>query len=377
MELRKDIDNLIHNYLEGIAEDAELETLINWLQGDKNNIRYFNQMCSIWENAGSSSLKEKDSREALEKLNHRLRNTDAEFHLSSDISPSQKKLSIGYQRAAAIALILLGLSFSIYFAFNRLKVHTSPTSSPGFYTVIAPKNQKSRLYLVDGTKVWLNCGTALKYKSDFNMDKREIYLDGEAYFEVAKNPLKPFMVHASSLVVKALGTSFNVKCYPEDKTVEATLIEGKLAVYNGNANDQKKHTVLLLPNEKATFNKMDSKLVVSQLGDSKNGDNKLRNTSDRSDAHSIESVISWKDQELVFENEPFDELAKRLERWYNVSIEIKDSSVLAGNRYTGKFLHNESLDVVLKIISRTTPIKYTVLHNKVTIDVKKNDSKKP
>jgi len=370
MKLQKDINKLIYNYLEGIAGETELEILINWLQSDRNNIRYFNQLCNIWENAGSASVMEKASKEALEKLNLRIKETDDENRQPSDFLHSPRRLLIGYHQAAAIALILVGLSFATYFAFNKIKNKSSPVSSPGFYTVIAPNNQKSRLYLIDGTKVWLNCGTSLKYKSDFNIDKREIYLDGEAFFEVAKDPAKPFLVHASSLVVKALGTSFNVKCYPEDKTVETTLIEGKIAVYSGTADDLKAHSVFLLPNEKVIFNKKDSKLIISQLSNSKNSNNEFKNAPVRNDFHSVESVISWKDQQLVFENEPFEELAKRLERWYNVSIDIKDSSILDGNRYTGKFLHNESLDVVLKIISRTTPINYTVLHDKVTIDAK-------
>jgi len=371
VKVQDNINKLINNYLEGIAGEPELKFLIDWLQYDKYNIRYFNQLCIIWEQTGVTGIREKETNEALEKLKERIKIFENENQQPSFILDSSPKRTFGFQRVAAIALILIGLSFATRLTVIKLKDKFSPVSTGGYYTIMAPKNQKSRLILIDGTKVWLNCGTSLKYKADFGIDKREVYLNGEAYFEVAKDPAIPFFVHASSVVVKAIGTSFNVKCYPEDKTIETTLFEGKVKVYRSNFRGMNSGSVFLMPNEKATFIKKDSKLIISRLYSRNISENELTYKPVRIYTHSVESVISWKDQELVFENEPFDELAKRLERWYNVSIDIKDSSKLIGNRYTGKFLNNESLEQVLQIISRTTPIRYTVLQDKVTIEVKK------
>ena len=363
MEISESINGLINSYIEGTATEGELKSLLVWLKADKQNVRYFNQICNLWENTFNVSDREQQTENALNKLNARIRNFEKEGKTKIEDSSISESSGFFFWRYAAMAVILIGLSVLFYFV-----IFQSPeTKTVKYYTAMAPVSQKSRLILSDGTRVWLNSGTTLKYKSNYGEETRDVFLDGEAYFEVAKDASKPFLVHAANITVKAIGTSFNVKCYPDEKTIEATLVEGKVQVYQDNRSDIS-NSVLLNPNERAVFNKNSSKLLVSKIEAPTNKIERQKNRGEYLIPKTIASVISWKDQELVFENETFSELSKRLERWYNVEIEIRDTSVLEGNSYTGKFVHNESLEQVLRIISRTTPIKYTVKSGIVIVE---------
>lgn len=365
METEKNIDEIIRNYLEGIANEEELKLLLGWIKENKENIRHFNNVCSIWENSGNISDKENDTEIALKKLNERIQSLGKETKLELEDDGTNQFI---IWRIAAVALVLIGLTAFLYLGLTK---RSHKTLDAQYITAIAPKSQKSQLILADGTKVWLNSGTTLKYKSDYGNVDRQIFLEGEAYFEVAKNPSKPFLVYASNIVVKAIGTSFNVKCYLEDNIIETTLIEGKVQVTKSN-NNTVKESVYLNPKERAIFNRLDNKLVVTTEQKIENVEKEKEiSTYSYIQPKSIQSVISWKNEELIFENEPFEELTKRLERWYNVRIRVLDPKVNLENSYTGKFVHNESLEQVLKIVSRTTPIKYTFREGEILIESKK------
>ncbi|HEX3006265.1 MAG TPA: DUF4974 domain-containing protein [Bacteroidales bacterium] len=144
----------------------------------------------------------------------------------------------------------------------------------------------------------------------------------------------------------------------------------RVQIYNDENSDE--GSVLLKPNETAVYTKNDSKFLVSKIASTREQlEQTIVNKGEYLQSKTIASVISWKDCQLIFENESFSELSTRLERWYDVDIEVTDSTILTENSYTGKFVHNESLDQVLKIISRTTPIKYTIIDGNVIIQ--KND----
>jgi ferric-dicitrate binding protein FerR (iron transport regulator) len=366
METGNNTDSIIRDFLEGKATAEELKLLLKWIKESKENIRHFNQVCSIWENSGNVADNQNDTEIALRKLNDRIQIVGKESSLELEDDRSNQFILL---RIAAVALVLIGLTIFLYFGLTKRNIKTIESQ---YVTAIAPKSQKSQLILADGTKVWLNSGTTLKYKMDYGNVDRKIYLEGEAYFEVAKNPSKPFLVYASNIVVKAIGTSFNVKCYLEDNIIETTLVEGKVQVTKSN-NNTVNESVYLNPKERAIFNRLDNKLVVTtERKVDKDEKDKDLSTYSYIQPKSIQSVISWKNEELIFENEPFEELTKRLERWYNVKIRVLDVKVNQKNSYTGKFVNNESLEQVLKIVSRTTPIKYTFRNGEILIESKNN-----
>lgn len=348
------IPELIRKHLSGEATREELQFLLKWLKADAGHVVFFNQTCLAWENSADFSLKGYETELALSRLNKRI--------LQYQNKPAKSIPVIRFGRVAAVMLMLVASSFFLYFFLVNNKKDNEMVQ---MFEAIAPPSQKSQIILSDGTKVWLNSGTVLKYSPDYGKQTRDVFLQGEAYFEVAKNPHKPFQVHASKLVIKALGTSFNVKCYDNEKTIETTLVEGSVKIFkNASAISRKYTPIILKPNEKAVFVKENEHMEVAILEKEKFVASSR--TMSIPDLPSIEAVISWKNEELIFENETFEEMAMKLERWYNVKFILSDQTMKT-ERYSGAFTNDESLDKVLEIISKATPIRYEIKNKTVKI----------
>jgi transmembrane sensor len=238
---------------------------------------------------------------------------------------SLRKSYILFRSIAAVIFIALFITAAIYLSNTSGKTTWSE--------IIAPRGQKSKVILEDGTVAWLNSGTTIKYSSSYNKKSREVELTGEAYFDVADNIRLPFVVSASGLTVSALGTHFDVMAYPEDETLTVTLVEGKVQI---NTPDNKK--VDLLPNQKAIYNKSDNNLIVEK----------------------VDPVfsISWKDNVLKFDNESLPDILTHLERWYDVKF-YYPQGVLNSQRFT-LTIKTESLREVLELIRISTPIKFKI-----------------
>ncbi|WP_407527669.1 FecR family protein [Lacibacter sp. MH-610] len=231
------------------------------------------------------------------------------------------------------------------------------------------KASKTKLVLPDGSTVWLNSGSKLSYQNMMSKaDKREVTLTGEAYFDVTRNPKRPFIIHTSSIDVKVLGTEFNVKAYPDDATVETSLIHGSVQVYL--KNDPSK-SYLLKPNEK---------LILYKPGDVVN--TTKRSSSDLKSFGSIPKVAveklnyingspvateaAWVKNQLSFNDESFKDIAVKLERWYDVEFEFKNNQ-LELERLTGS-LPSASLKQALDAWKFTTPgFNYRIEDKKVII----------
>jgi len=192
-----------------------------------------------------------------------------------------------------------------------------------FNTLYVPYGKRFQLELSDGSKVFLNAGSKVKYPVRFiKGQKREVFLDGEAYFEVAKNKKDPFIVHANSLITKVYGTEFNVSSYKNDDSETVVLVEGSVGVFT---EDTTKPQTMLVPNQQAYLDK------ASHLFQTK--------------SVNVQEYIAWKDGKLVFENERFENVVRRLERHYNVKIQ-NNNATLNDIRFTGAF-DIESIDEVL------------------------------
>lgn len=210
-----------------------------------------------------------------------------------------------------------------------------------------PMGQKSVLFLDDGTKVWLNAASSISYGRNFNEhDTREVFLDGEAFFEVMHNPEKPFIVHASSIKIKVLGTSFNVKSYSEEETIETTLIQGKVCIEQSDTKGNRVSDLELRPNQCAVFDK-DSKVM------------KIKEVV-------ADNAIPWKQERLVFDEESMDNVVQRMERWYNVKIHVANRGKL-DCRMTAT-IERETLEDVLNLIAASFDISYRVDGSNVYID---------
>jgi ferric-dicitrate binding protein FerR (iron transport regulator) len=193
---------------------------------------------------------------------------------------------------------------------------------------------RSSLTLPDGTKVWLNAGSKLNYPVSFSERYRVVNLEGEAYFEVKEDKKWPFVVHSGNMNVVVTGTTFNCNAYPENEQIQTVLVEGQVTVLNGSATVSK----VLQPNEMASFNNISQEVSKTKIDP--------------------EKYIAWKSGKLMFRDDKMNLVVEKLERWYNVEFEIKDPEII-DYVYTATFI-DESLDQVLKMLSLSAPIRYTV-----------------
>ena len=224
------------------------------------------------------------------------------------------------------------------------------------------------MVLADGTKIWINSDSKLSYPEKFTNNERKVFLEGEAYFEVAKFKKQKFIVSAGKLEIMVMGTTFNVKNYPEDKKIETILIDGKVSLKKVFARNSIGRDYILKPNQKATFTESDNLLIISDVH-KKPIDNKNINLVSVDKKKSIvpEPIIPWKDEVLSIDNESLQDIKTKLERWYGYDIIVNDSTLLQ-QKYKGRFGHHETIFQVLDAIRLTTPIKYNLTDKLIIID---------
>jgi hypothetical protein len=219
--------------------------------------------------------------------------------------------------------------------------------------VIIPFGKKSRILLSDGTKVWLNAGSRFAFPSGFSGKNREVYLEGEAYFEVAKSNGRPFYVNTPELQVKVLGTRFNLSAYASDNRVETILLEGKVSVSANTAFGLINRELILKPYQRASYNKEN------------------RGTSVTSEPEA-DIYISWTEGWFLFSKENIASVMRKLERYYNIRI-VYDQSFGDSELISGKLDLKETLQEVMTVLSDVAPISFRINGNTVRIDRKIED----
>jgi transmembrane sensor len=237
------------------------------------------------------------------------------------------KQRIRYSIAASVVIVI---GFITYLTTNKKAVPS--LFSESVLQQEASRGQHRYIELHDGTKVWLNSESRLTYSKNFNTGvTREVFLEGEAYFDVAENKDKPFIVNTAEIAIKVLGTAFNVKSYPMDESVETTLVRGKITL-ESKQDGRAEAPVILIPNEQAVFIKDSKKIILENNVASDN-------------------FTDWKDGWIVFDDKPFSYIKEILERWYNVTIQVEDETSLSCT-FTAKF-KDKTLQEVLEIFKNT------------------------
>lgn len=256
---------------------------------------------------------------------------------TSGLGTGRKRVLLQTARYAAAILIGVIFSISAFYLMDKNK-----TQETGIYQLVTYKGEKSYLQLPDGTKVWLNSCTTLKYAQDYGRSNRDIFLNGEAYFEVAKNKNLPFVVKTNGISVEALGTVFNVCAYGEDTYLMTTLFSGKVAVRPASASQQ----VLLEPNQVAVYHKSKDKIEVVP--------------------YDKRQFAQWKDGYLTFERMSLQEITKLLERNYNV-VFLYDNQKIKTLKFSGSFRNSEDLSGILNVIKTNTGIQYEIKKDTIVI----------
>jgi ferric-dicitrate binding protein FerR (iron transport regulator) len=233
----------------------------------------------------------------------------------------------------------------------------------------APLGGKSEVTLPDGSHVWLNAGSKIKYLNQFNKNNRNISLEGEAYFKVAKNTKLPFIVKAGDLNIIAVGTEFNVKSYKDEGIIETTLVEGKVTIRNDHQTIQSQKLFYLVPAQKAVYIRDQKDLKVEDMNSIKKSNPEIIEPQKGAVyvAEKIDPVpiVAWKDNRLIFKSEEICNLAVKLGRKYNVIISFASENIKQ-YRFSGT-LEDETLTQVLDVIKLTAPIDYTLDGKEVKI----------
>lgn len=218
-----------------------------------------------------------------------------------------------------------------------------------YNTLIVPRGRKLNLILSDETKVWLNSNTRIRYPTIFDGNTRDIQLiKGEAYFEVTENKQKPFIVTTKDVSVRVLGTSFNITAYEEDR-IETVLVEGSVHMYSNNQPYTEKTATHLLPKQKASYTQSGDHIILENV------DPYL--------------YTSWKDGVLIFRNESFLSLSKKIERWYDVNISFSGEE-LKELHFTGVIREGKTIEHILNLVRSTNPINYEINGKDVLINLK-------
>jgi transmembrane sensor len=362
------ISEIIYKYLSNEATEQEVQVLFRWIEASEENKKYF---INIKKNWSLSTFSETILTET-----------------TPVISIKPKRKAFAYLKYAAVFLVLLGF-VKLAFDFNqktkrskeivlelgngRIEYITKNNQTVlrngegkliaekklneivyygkindnkvVYNTLKVPYGKTFRLTLSDGSVVSLNSGTTLRYPEQFGINgNRKVYLTGEAFFEVATDKQHPFIVNTNQVAIEVLGTKFNVSAYPETPTVNSTLVEGSIEMSETN---NKANTVLLEPNQMATWLNHSKKIIIKAVDPS--------------------FYTAWTKGELAFKDAPFSTIAKIIQRTYDVEI-INENTDLAKQNFTGTIKISESsVENILELLKRDTPFNYSINKNTITI----------
>lgn len=297
--------------------------------------KYFLEEMSLSEKL--AFFKKLESDKELQEEFSRYKNIDALFALTDNVvdkSDTIRNYKIFIRRmkqkvirrftlralgaAAAIGLLIFSIHLYHVYNYQSLALVASETS------LFIPAGQRVSITLEDGTVVWLNAQSRLTYPTAFVGSERRVSVEGEAYFEVAKNAEKPFIVTSQGIEMKVLGTSFNVYSYPGENVSRISLLEGSLQIYKQEAPE---NAVILRPREEVIIE--DNKMSVSMIPSN--------------------NYFLWKDGIYSFEDETLANVFKKLELYYDIKIEVKDPAILNW-KYTVKFRQRDGIDEILRLM---------------------------
>lgn len=308
-------------FFEGTLDNVYIEEVLRWKNLNDDNLKTFNDTEKVWERTELLQKMQKYNAEnALEKVNRKIENTKKTGFFRT------------LQKIAAVLILPLFIA-TLYFA-NKNSVHESNE----LYTLKTCAGMRSEYVLPDGTKVYLNSKTSLSYPVTFTGATRDVKLDGEAYFEVAENKKQPFIVNTGNVNIEVTGTEFKASNYEDEGMTEIVLVEGAVRLFQGDYLGEKEMFKALVPGEKATYVKAEEKLYYEKVD--------------------IEKYIAWKDGKLMFRDDTMQEVARRLNRWFNVDIQLTGND-LDDYVYKATF-EDETLIQVLDLLKISAPIDYQI-----------------
>lgn len=300
--------DLLYRFFEGRASVEEMRLVKEWSEASEENSKLLRRERKLFNAIIlSGRLEPSDGQTTLrKKRNHFVRE---------------------FLKIASVVAITVGITAAL-FSIGEDK----EDMNVAMQTITVPAGQRVNLDLPDGSNVWLNAGTTMKYPVSFMKGKGEVILNGEAYFEVAHNEKSPFVVRTHAMDIEVLGTKFNVEAYSKKAVFEASLMQGKIRVKSPH---NEKTAVVLLPNYKTTLK--DGRLVVSKIDDY--------------------NVYRWKEGLYCFKSKRFTQIMEDLERYYDLKIQV-DKKSIESVALTGKFRISDGLDYALRVLQKDVSFTY-------------------
>lgn len=312
---------LLHRLIAGSTTEEENRELMEWFRQCASQEEFFMLFENVWRDSPDEM-----PRDVQERMYRRLNRDLGEEKKTIKVIPWHSYFSRKIWQRVAVACIIVVLSLANYNMFHKQKQLSTQN-----FTVSAEKGQRAFVTLPDSTKVWLNSDTKISYPADYGMKERNVALMGEAYFEVAKNPDKRFIVETKGMQVEALGTAFNINAYKNDNKIIASLFSGSVRV------SYEDHVTILKPHESVKVDLLTRDFFQYE-------DNNMKD------------IALWRENEITFDGESLEEIAHIINRLYNTTIYIEDES-LKKECYIGT-VRNNSLENFIDIINLTTPVVY-------------------
>ncbi len=362
MEKPEHIWFLLSRNLSGEATPEEKEALMEALQQQPELMQQYEVLQRLWKPNKTANTEEVETR-----ISHILQRSAREA-IVEEQQPLQEQLvtsskTVRVLKMARWAAAIVGISLAIWLYSTY---HTKPLKEAN--EIIAKKGSKTRTLLPDGSIVWLNAGSSITYDPDFTGKTREVTLQGEAFFDIVKQPQRPFIVHAGDINIRVLGTAFNVKSYAEESTIETTLIRGLVQITNASGKNGK--PIYLHPNQKIVLPKKVSEQASPTNAIPQEQPAIVTRTAaivylDSSLKESERLETAWIYNRLEFRGDRFDELAKKLERWYNITLHFEDEQVR--NLVFNGSLENETVEQAFRALTVAVPFQFEVKGNDIYI----------
>jgi ferric-dicitrate binding protein FerR (iron transport regulator) len=354
------MDELIVRFFSGDTSSEENQAITHWIQESKANREFFETFRNLW--LASAQI---PSPKTVYSQSHSL-------SLPGLANPLKRNFIRELLKIAAIFIFAL---FTGAFGYHWMSGSQSSVAGMKTVTFESRRGAMSVVVMPDGSKVWLNAGSKISYDQRYNLSQREVILTGEAYFDVVTNPSKPFVVKAGKLAIKALGTLFNVKAYPEEHSIITTLERGKIVI-EGKDSHNKAFTVDLKPKQTVVYFADQKDFIAIQNGSSKSGDKSSKNevvshvamnelSMIKMDAVKTELYTSWRGENWVIEKQNMGNLAQQLERRYNISIEFASENIKK-YRFSGT-IQNETIEQIMEIMRSTMPLSYSIEKGKIIV----------
>jgi transmembrane sensor len=351
--------------LNGEASSSEQEELNGLLSGDEALQQQYDLLERIWKDK-SDHIKDEDNIATSDTISRIISRAAIE---SDDAEMVSRRKRRRFRRnVSLLSGSLLCVAIAGWFWKNS-NMASAGIEKPLKETIVTQNGSRTHSVLADGTTVWLNVGSKLFYENDFNGNTREVRLEGEAFFDVVKQPDRPFIVHTSGIDIRVLGTAFNVKSYPDDKNVETTLYRGLVQVFR--QEDTMGKGIRLTPNHKLILPKHAAVETVKLSEDKKPLTKAIPATfiiapidSTKKESERIETA--WVYNRIEFRGDSFEEVAKKLERWYNVTIFFTDEKAKKLS-VIGSF-EKETVEQAFAALKEAFPINFKINNHEIFVE---------